>query len=377
MKNFTLLIVCLTGLAFTINAQTIVNTGVGNKHSIIEEFTGITCPNCPAGHTSLENIINSNPGIVHVVSYNPVNSSYTSPSGNGGTDFRRAFANAFYTASYCSPTSGARFMPSAFINRKIWPNGDILQSRTLWSGYSASVLQEVSPLNVGLKSVYNAGNQTLTVDVEVYYTSTVTAGNSLFVLLSEDGLTSNYQAGSSASASNPYVYKHTFRENISTGQWGDAISGSKTQGSLFVTQYVFDLTTAINPINISNAHVIAFVVENNSNKEVYTGIEVEADGGIASTGVGSVGIEENDKSLSFTVFPNPSSGAVNINILNNEHNSTVDIINILGEVVYSLNMEKSGYKNLELSSEIFNSKGIYFVRVYNANTVKSQRIIIE
>ena len=169
MKKITFLLssaLCLS--SFIGISQTIVNTNASNKHVIFEEFTGVKCGNCPAGHTEAANIASANPGTVHIIAYGPSNSSYTDPTGTNGTDFRRPFANAFYTASYCSPQSGSRFMPSAFINRKLI-GGNILQSRSggVWTNNANSTLTESSPMNVGIKSTYNSSAQTLTIDVEV------------------------------------------------------------------------------------------------------------------------------------------------------------------------------------------------------------------
>ena len=67
---------------------------------------------------------------------------------------------------------------------------------------------------------------------------------------------------------------------------------------------------------------------------------------------------------------------MNINIQNSKGLSTIEIINILGEVVYATTVESATYKNLPLGTEIFNAKGIYFVKVFNSETVKAERIII-
>ena len=374
MKKTTLFFAGLLGMAFSINAQTIVNTGAGNKHAVLEEFTGTSCSNCPAGHTEANNISTNNPGITHLIAYNPSNSSYTTPA-NGATDFRRPFANAFYTGSYCSPSSGSRFMPSAFINRKL-NGGDILQSRTAWSGMVNAVLAESAPMNIGVKSTYNSSAQTLTIDVEVFYTSTVTANNNINVMITENNLTSAYQSGSSANASNPYVYKHTFRENVTTQQWGDPITGATTAGSLVTKQYVFDLSTAIDPIVIAEAEVVAFVVNNDaSNKEVYSGISAAANGGQASTGI-ATSIDEINNPIQVSVYPNPSNGNVSINI-NGENTNRIEIFNVLGEVVYSQNLLNKSSQSLNLTESNFKSKGIYFVKVTNNTSSITERLIIQ
>ncbi len=373
MKKSTLFFAGFLGFAFALSAQTIVNTGAGNKHAVLEEFTGIKCGNCPGGHTIANNLVTNNPGTVHVIAYGPSNSSYTDPAGTQGTDFRRTFANAFYSAAYCSPSSGSRFMPSAFINRKL-TGGNILQSSGSWTSQVNTTLTESSPMNIGIKSTYSTSAQTLTIDVEVFYTSTVSVANNIHVAITEDDLTSDYQSGSSASAANPYVYKHLFRENVTTGQWGDAMTGSTTQGSLYTKQFVFNLAGAQDPINIAKAHVTAFVTDNNSsNKEIYTGISVEADGGQASTGV-FTSVDEIANAVDFNVFPNPSNGQVSVNI--KDASNKLEVYNVLGETVYTQVLNNTINQKVVLNETTFTSNGIYFVKVSTENASTTEKVII-
>ncbi len=356
----------------SVQAQTIVGTAPTMKNAIIEEFTGVNCGNCPQGHTEVDNILSANAGRAFAVAYSPSNSSYTGTS-SGGTDFRRNYLDAFYTGSYCSPSSGSRFMPSAFINRKIGSNGDILQSRTIWSSMVDDVLEELSPMNVGLSSTYDANAQTLTIDIEVYYTQDVTDGNSFYVHIYEDGLTSPHQSGSSASASNPYVYSHTFREDL-TGQWGDPITGSTTQGSLFTDQIVFDLTTAEDPIDVSNAHIIAFVIEDNST-EVYTGVAVDADGGVGATDV--VGIEDV-ATMDASIYPNPVNGELNIDLPEaSTSDVNVSVLGIDGKQVATAVINAGEVKEVLDVDALGMSAGVYFVHLSSDNQRRVEKIVVE
>jgi hypothetical protein len=379
MKQTILFIAALLCGTLSGFAQSIVYTGPGNKHVVLEEFTGIKCVNCPSAHTLVESLTASNPDNLHVITYSPTNSSYTNPSGTSGTDFRRSFPDAFYTASYCSPGNGSRFMPSGFINRKVWSDGNLLQSRGNWQSYMSSTMLETSPMNLGLKSTYDTLAQTLTIDVEVYYTATVTAPNSLFVLLSQDSLTSAYQSGASASAANPYIYKNTFREHISQGQWGDPITGPTTVGSLFTTQYVFGLPLAIEPIDVANAHILAFVVEDNSNKEIYTGIHVEADGGEASTGTDqSTGIADLGDEIGLRIFPNPTTDASTLNFRLTQASSVeMEVYNSMGSRVLSQNPGtiRPGEHSLTFDGSGLPG-GTYFVKLNVDGQMTSRKILL-
>ena len=209
---------------FNSYSQTLVSTSPQNKNAVIEEFTGINCPNCPAGHTIVSSILSSNPGRAIVVGMHPVNSSYTTP-GAGQPDFRRSWCNAFYTSPY---TGSSRFMPSAHVNRRIWPsNGERILSRTLWTSSSNTIINEPSPVNVGMSSTYSQLNNELNITVEVYFTSNVSDPTALTVMITESGIV-GYQSGSGGGSN--YTHNHVFREAL-TAQWGDAITGPTTAGT--------------------------------------------------------------------------------------------------------------------------------------------------
>ncbi len=358
----------VVGLAVVSQAQTLVSTTPADKNAIIEEFTGVRCPNCPDGHNVAAGILANYPDRAHVIAYAPTNSSYTSPVNGGDYDFRRGYLDAFYSSAYC----GSRFMPGAFVNRREWGNpAEKMTSRGVWDSHAQTIMAEASPLNVGVSSTYDIGMNTLTVNVEVYYTSTVTDGNSLYVHLMESGIVAEQQ-GSGGSAN--YVHKHNFVEHISTGQWGDAITGNTTAGSLYTTQYVFDLNNAVAPININNAEVIAFVIEDNST-EIYTGVVVDADGGSTATAVNE--LEEN--MFGVGLFPNPTTGNVSINYqLEHAANVSIAIHNVLGETVYSegLGVRSNGVNSINLDLEAMNlNSGAYFVQIINGNQTVSKKLI--
>lgn len=244
--------------AFT---QNYVSTEPQNKNAILEEFTGVSCPNCPAGHQAAATILANNPGRVFCVAYHPSNSSYTSPFA-GDPDFRRDYPAAFYSTPYCG---SSRFMPSAFIARRVWPNGDRLQSRTEWENHCNTIMGETSPANMGLSTTFDFMTQTLYITVEIYYTDDMTDDNHIYVMLSENDLVSQ-QSG----ASGPYTHKHTFREAF-VEQWGDLITEPTTQGSLVTLDYSW--SAAGSGYIMSNCEVLAFI-ENQTTGEVITGVGV-------------------------------------------------------------------------------------------------------
>ncbi|MCH8903836.1 MAG: Omp28-related outer membrane protein [Bacteroidetes bacterium] len=366
MKTFLLssLAILFCGFFTVTTAQTIVGTYPANKNVVLENFTGVKCTGCHMGHMELEKIIKNYPERVYVIGYHPSNTSFTIPYSTD-QDLRRNYPDAFFSTSY----AGSAFMPGCFINRETWSNGNKMQFLSLWDSHTYTLLQQPSPLNIGLSSTYDASAQTLTVLVEVYYTSTVTANNSLYVHILEDSI-NTYQANYGPN----HNHMHVFMEDL-TGQWGDPITGSTTQGSLFTTTYVFDLTTAQDPITIANASVIAYVIEDNST-EVYTGVAVGADGGL------TVGIPEVPlKSLNVNIYPNPfTSNAVMTYGLTENADVSILLFNVLGETVLSENLgshSPGGYSFDINKNELGLSEGMYFIRIDAGDQTMTRKLIIE
>lgn len=316
---------CLTLLSPSILAQTIVNTQPGPRKAILEEFTGVNCPNCPYGHQVMDDLLNNLVDEAYSISYCPENSSYTEPSGNQ-SEFRRPFLNDFYAHSYCSPATEQRFMPTAFINRIVWADGDRIQSTSLWEDYAEQVVSSGnSPMNIGVQSQFDSIAQQLTVDVEIYYHTDVAVSNSFYVFLGERNLISYSQSGA---MQDPYIYKHMmFRETLTAATWGDPVLGNTTAGSLFQAQYVFDMADAIAPMDIDNLDVLAFIIEDQTT-EIYTGIQTKAKGGVASTGTTNVGISATTKS-ELRLYPNPVSNTLTLHGVHPQ--ASVRILNSMGQ----------------------------------------------
>jgi len=365
-KLFTVCGIALSASA-TLPAQTIVSTQPGPRKAIVEEFTGVNCSSCPElGHDEIASMHGIYPNDeFFVIMYSPTNSGYTEPYGDA-TDFRRVFLDDFYMHEYCAPATLTRAMPTAFINRKLWASGDRWQEPDLWEGYVEQVITSGdSPMNIGIRSQYDATAQTITVDVEIYYHTDVTEDNSLYVFLGEHDLTSPDQAGSWDS---PYVYEsNIFRETMTEGTWGDPITGPTTAGSLYTRQLTFDLDNAIDPMNIDKVDVLAFVIEDGST-EVYTGIQAPADGGTANTGGAITSIAEQGLA-DVRMFPNPATDLVTLTGLDSE--ATVTLTDAMGrEVATIANMNgRAEYATDHLTP------GAYIVRVATDAATRSFRLM--
>ena len=80
-----ILLFCFIISVSLINAQTFVSTNPETKKVILEEYTGIHCPNCPDGHLKAQQLHDANPGEAFIICIHT--GSYATPSA-GEPDFR-------------------------------------------------------------------------------------------------------------------------------------------------------------------------------------------------------------------------------------------------------------------------------------------------
>ena len=89
-------------------------------------------------------------------------------------------------------------------------------------------------------------------------------------------------------------------------------------------------------------------------------------------------IQDNDNQSSIEVFPNPTSGVINVVLTNTIHNTTtIKLTNILGEVFYLeglTNFNGQYNKEIDLSK---NPKGIYFLEISSPTNTFTKKIILQ
>ncbi|MBN2728432.1 MAG: Omp28-related outer membrane protein [Bacteroidales bacterium] len=333
MKSILLSIIFIGILSMSVKSQVYVSTTPMNKVAILEEFTGVRCPNCPAGHTLLASLISSHPGTLFGIGCHPTNSSYTTPYNASDPDFRNAYLDAFYSTPFCGTS---RYMPSAFINRREWSAGEKISGTSLWSSSATTIIAESSPLNVGLYAVYNTTTGLLDVTVEVYFTSTVTDNVYLYVALAENGLVAEQSNGGTS-----YVHYHVFREALATEQWGEPITGTTTTGSLFTQTYQFNNITDGYAMN--NCEVTAFV-RNGTDEEIISGNQVPV--------VVITDIAEVAKEPVLSIYPNPVSETSVAGIVwNSTENVKVSVFDIEGRLINTSEvMLQNGYNVIPLQT---------------------------
>ncbi|PLW96153.1 MAG: hypothetical protein C0591_09455 [Marinilabiliales bacterium] len=187
--------------------QTLVSTNPQLKNAVLEEYTGIHCTYCPDGHAIAASMIENNPGRVVVIALHQ--GSFANP-GNGEPDYRTPWGNAL------AAQAGVSSYPSGTINRHLFSGSATGMGRGDWISRADEIMQEISPVNVGITSEYNDVSRELTIQVELYYTDdSPEAINYLNVALLQSHIFGPQTGGG---AGNNYEHMHMLRDLI-TGQW--------------------------------------------------------------------------------------------------------------------------------------------------------------
>ncbi len=269
MKQFLSLVAILSLFYSGLTAQTLVLTEPTLKNALLEEFTGYRCQNCPEGHREAQAIVNNNPGRAFVIA---IHQGYYS---NGIPDYTTPFGNAL------ADQAGVNGWPSGTVNRHLFAGTKTAMSVGNWAGPCNTILQEMSPVNIGAMSDYNASTRKLTITVELYYTANApAASNFINVALIQDSI---YGPQTGGIPSDNYLHMHMLRHLI-TGQWGDEVT-TTTLGKFVTRTYTYTVPAHYNNITaiVENMKVVAFVTQ--SHQEVYTAIEINAiNGGSVITG---------------------------------------------------------------------------------------------
>lgn len=376
MKKY-LLFLSSAFLYGNIIAQTLVGTSPTPVNVVLEEYTGIYCPNCPDGHARAQALYNAYPGRVNLINLHS-STTYSAPRTTGVPDLRTP--SSVSLASF----SANGYYPAAMVNRRQWSgwvSGQNGQSapyypfsnnnpnslgRGGWMAAGSNVINGGdSPVNIGVRTTWDTSTSQLTIDIELYYTSAQSGNNSLQVALLQNNIIA-YQSGST----NPsYVHNHVFRTFIN-GPTGEVLS-TPTAGQLITKSYVYTVpasysygsSPAVN-CNIDDCEIVVFVTDQTF-KNTLTGVTCDAKNGQIATGM-----EENFVGLSnASVFPNPVDETSTVNFsLSGSQKTSIEVFNLLGAkvLVQELGVLNKGTHSFPLdfiTNQKAVSKGIYLMKI--------------
>ena len=220
-----------------------------DKVVLMEELTGVRCPNCPDGHQEVESILANNPGRVLAVAVHTPFLGQPFPGEaslitQAGIDMESTFG-------------GYDGKPASLIDRVSYPGE---QYRFLglpqWVIRVNERMMETSPVNIEVSSTISSNGNSGVVSASMTYTD-VASDHRFGILLTENEVATTQIVGSVEVED--YEQEHVLRRYI-TPVSGQGLEASLESGRVFEKDFAFDLEEGWNS---DNMEVIVWVSDAN------------------------------------------------------------------------------------------------------------------
>lgn len=248
------------------------------KNVLMEEFSGVKCPNCPAGNAESKTIHSDNPSRVNIVT---VHSNALASPFSGDEDLRSAAADDLVSA--LGPL-GAK--PSTFINRsklqdpsKIVISGDPA-GMAQWGNFVEAELNKTSPVKMILEIKYiDVEERKFRYGITLEFAEAMENVN-LGFLLTESGMETQQLDG--VEHLDEYEHEYVLRDFI-TSVLGEGLTEDIVANTVIIKEFEIDLDdfeaqedgryTDPADWKIDNMDLVAFI--RTSNDEIIQSISVE------------------------------------------------------------------------------------------------------
>lgn len=203
------------------------------KTVLIEDLTGVRCPNCPRGAAALENILAKYQGKVFALAIHGI--QLVTPLPQSKYDFRNQFAADL--EKFHQPFLGK---PSALINRKKFDNQSFIPVDVvdLWLGYTEQELALPQEVQIDVDYNYNSETRQLNVLVGVSPLKNVTGEFKISVFLTESHMI-DYQETVGAILSD-FEHNHVLRYMLTRFD-GDALADQLKTSEVIIRNYTYTI----------------------------------------------------------------------------------------------------------------------------------------
>ncbi len=228
-------------------------------HNILfEEFTGATCPNCPAAHDLLKTIQDAHPGRINVVGLYPQNVSQNKPPAGAKYDFRSMDAQNILD----EVMKGMQGEPSAGIDRlelSSVASAKIALLSSDWTSNIDPLLVTQDTMNVDMTSSYDEGTGTATVIFKTTFLKNSTDQYNFTIALLEDSLVDKQERGSSIEDN--YLFLNVCKAFVTSGMpFGQTLAPkltAKPAGTVYMATYKYHVPS--NVLNPKNCRLVGYV----------------------------------------------------------------------------------------------------------------------
>jgi len=239
------------------------------RQVLIEEITGVRCPNCPAAQAEAKIISENNPGRINILTIHPLNkvNALTSPfDANRGDKYTSKYDFRTLAGALIFEMVGiSNSLPIGNINRMKF-DGEISANIEYqkWSAFTNSELSKPTPLNLDV-TAKNIGED-IEIRVKVTYTAAIVDSNYLSVAIIENDLKDVQESRDNMGVTiyeKEYKHSHVLRA-MASNFFGDPLKADYVPGRVFIKTYRYKR----GDWNPANLDVIVFVNKDVTKKEV-------------------------------------------------------------------------------------------------------------
>lgn len=330
-------------------------TTFGQKY-LIEYYAGHQCPNCPS---ALDALLQAKAMYGDDLIFTTIHAAPT-PSGTSGfQETNPEYPNDLTNSS--GLTYGSYFVDYGFLgnpmfasNRVDFGTDEIIFLTSQLDDRIANTPALASEFDLSINPLTNLSSDSLSFSITMDIIQTPPGSYSLVLYVIEDSIVS---AQNVTGTNDPnYVHRNVHRKTL-IDPWGVHKFDASTPVGTISENHTFYIDPSWDPEQVS---IIAYIYDE-SDKEIRE---------LAKMDIGVLDLPEENE-ISFGLYPNPTSGNVQMNVL---QSGSISILNSLGQVL--INKQVSiGNNNIQTSTL---SKGTYIVQFKTQdNKISNKQLVIK
>lgn len=227
---------------------------------LIEEMTGVSCPNCPKGTAEIESLKALYGDKVIPIAIHGIFLSW--PTAESKYDLRNEFSRLL-EANFASGTS----KPAALINR-ITPDGEsdkVIDSPDLWGSHVESQLSFAPKLNIELELAYDNVSRKLEINAGFVALERINEALNISVMILENHIEDAQE--DLTEIIEDFEHNHVLRTMLTEFD-GDAFVNSLDEGAFESRSYTFDIPSEEDLWIAENIEVVLFIHQAEGEGEV-------------------------------------------------------------------------------------------------------------
>lgn len=239
---------------------------ISTQNVIIEEFTGITCNNCPTATAEAQRLVAQYPGRVFVLGVHAGNFAIPDPSKGYVADFRTEVGTEIY--NFAQPLG----VPTAMINRVDYNSSGFTKFHQTWETEVQDIIQRnTAPLAMAASYTFNEDSTEMCMELKLKSLQDL-SGRDIYwtAYVSENNIVAAQKQPDNSQDPN-YVHNHVLRAAF-TSHTGEPLSALNFNGVPDEKACISRTLNVKTDWKAEDLHVLAYLFDNDT-KEILQVVE--------------------------------------------------------------------------------------------------------